>query len=188
MKSGYADAVLLARRKLDTITDTRLICERTGVKWSGGDYLIPWFGEERKLSSGNEAEQILWLHYITAEGTKNPTGEWIPYRDVPGARFYEPNFTARAMRPIVKRFGADPGGLVRAGALIGARSAEAGEAAITLDLLPHLPVMYILWGGDGEFEPRGQILFDKTAPGWLPAEDLVVLASLGAYKLVSLKV
>ena len=36
-----------------------------------------------------------------------------------------------------------------------------------------------------ELDAGGNILFDETAIGWLPAEDLAVLASLGAYRLIS---
>jgi hypothetical protein len=59
-----------------------------------------------------------------------------------------------------------------------------GDASVTLCPLPKLPVTYIIWAGDDELPPAGMILFDSTASGWLPAEDLTVLASLGAYKLI----
>jgi hypothetical protein len=48
-----------------------------------------------------------------------------------------------------------------------------------------LPVTYVIWRGDDELPPAGAILFDGNASGWLPAEDLTVLASIGAYKLVA---
>ena len=59
-----------------------------------------------------------------------------------------------------------------------------GDVSVRINLLSYLPVTYIIWAGDDEFEPSGNILFDKTAAGWLCAEDLVVAASLGAYELV----
>jgi hypothetical protein len=38
--------------------------------------------------------------------------------------------------------------------------------------------------GDDEFDPAGTVLFDKTASGWLNAEDLVYAASFAAYELI----
>jgi hypothetical protein len=39
-------------------------------------------------------------------------------------------------------------------------------------------VTFVLWGGDDEFPPSGNILFDSSAPQFLPTEDFAVLASL----------
>ena len=185
MKVGYADAIALARQKLNSM-DPAEVCQHTGARWDGEEYRLLWLGEEKRLASGEPAEQVLWLHYLTARGSKVMQGKWIAYREVPGALFYEPKFVARAVRPIVKCYGSNPALLHKAGEMLGGERAKAGNAAITLPLLPYVPVTYIIWAGDEEMEAQGNILFDKTAAGWLPAEDLVVLASLGAYKLAGL--
>lgn len=185
MKSGYNAAIALAEEKLKTL-DPLAVCERTGAKWNGSTYLIPWLGGERELYSGNDAEIILWLHYLAALGSKTQSGKWISYREVPSALFYEPKFIARAVKPIVKSYGSCPSKLVDAAKKLGGVKANAGDAAVTINLLPFIPVTYIVWAGDEEMEAAGNILFDKTAVTWLPAEDLVVLASQGAYALAGL--
>jgi len=124
------------------------------------------------------------LHYLTSEGTKKPEGKLISYREVPSALFYEPKFIQRAVNPVIKCFGKDPEKLIEIGGLFGGTKSFEGDASVKINLLPYLPVTYILWAGGGEFEPAGTALFDKTAPGWLDAEDLAVAASLGAYELI----
>ena len=121
---------------------------------------------------------------MTSEGTTRPEGKLISYRDVPGALFYEPKFIQRAVNPIIKCFGGDPEKLVETGAHFGGVRSSEGDASVKINALPYLPVTYILWAGDGEFEPAGTVLFDKTAPGWFEAEDLAVAASLCAYELI----
>jgi hypothetical protein len=60
-----------------------------------------------------------------------------------------------------------------------------GDAAVTIKVLPYLPMTFIIWGGSEEFPPDGNILFDQTAKTWFAAEDLAVLAGLAAYELIS---
>ena len=85
----------------------------------------------------------------------------------------------------MKRFGREPESLSKVGVALGGRPYPAGDGAVTIRPLPRLPVTYIIWKGDDELDAGGNILFDETAIGWLPAEDLAVLASLGAYRLIS---
>ena len=191
MKSGYNDAVNLARKKLENLSPEK-VCKLCGVNFDGESYKIKWLSKEYSLSLNSspdypQALEIIFLHYLISEGTKQPEGKLISYREIPGAMFYEPKFIQRAVNPIVKCFGKNPGKLIEIGELLGGVKSNEGDASVKINLLPYLPVTYIIWAGDDEFEPYGNILFDKTASGWLCAEDLVVAASLGAYELISSK-
>jgi len=185
MKSGYSNAIELALKKLEAL-DKERVCEITGASFENGEYVLPWFNMTGKISEGPDFERIVKLHYLISEGGKRPTGQLIAFREVPGALFYDPKFIARAVTPLVKAFGNNPENLIKTAQLVGGREAKAGDAAVKIDILPFMPVTYIIWGKDDENEASGSVLFDKSAPGWLAAEDLVVLASLGTYKLLSL--
>jgi hypothetical protein len=137
------------------------------------------------LPQGKPPELILWLHYLLSEGAGPPRGTWMSYREAPGARFYEAKFMQRATRPLAAHFGGTPERLAAAGARLGGAAAGVGDVSVTVPLLPYLPLTYVLWSGDEEFEPSGGVLFDRTASGWLCAEDLAVAASLGAYALIA---
>jgi len=188
LKSGYNDAIILARKKLENLSPEK-VCKLCGVNFDGEKYIIKWLSKEYKLSltskpDYSQALEIIFLHYLTSEGTKKPEGKLISYREVPGALFYEPKFIQRAVNPIVKCFGKNLEKFIEIGEFIGGIKSNEGNASVKINLLPYLPVTYIIWAGNDEFEPSGIILFDKTASGWLCAEDLVVAASLGAYELV----
>ena len=96
----------------------------------------------------------------------------------------EVNFIKRAVNPFVKRFGNDPEGLIKAGEALGGYRAENGDASVVINALPYIPVTFIIWLGDDEFEPNGSVLFDDTVNTWLCAEDLAVLGSLCVKELI----
>ena len=190
LKSGYNDAVVLTRKKLENLSPDK-VCKLCGVNFHEDKYIIRWMSKEYELLLNanvspdySQAMEIIFLHYLTSEGTKQPEGKLISYREVPGALFYEPKFIQRAVNPIIRCFGKNPERLVEIGERFGGVKSNEGDASVKINLLPYLSVTYIIWSGDDEFEPAGTILFDRTAYGWLDAEDLVVAASFGAYELV----
>ena len=181
---GYDVALNLAMERLAQ-KPPQTVCEACGARYEGGEFYLPWFNTERSLSDASEAHRILWLHYLTAEGVKKQSGHLIAYREAAPALFYEPNFYKRAVRPLVKCFGNDPQKLIKVGEALGGQAVTLGDAAVVINVLPYLPLTFIIWEGDEEFPPEGNILFDQTAKTWFGSEDLAVLASLVVYELIA---
>ena len=180
---GYDQALNLAAEQLAQIPP-EMVCEACGARYEGGEFFLPWFNTERPLSAAPEACKILWLHYLTARGAKKQSGRLIAYREVAPALFYEPNFYKRAVKPLVRCFGENPQKLVETGKALGGQAAALGDAAVTINVLPYLPMTFIIWQGSEEFPPDGNILFDQTAKTWFVAEDLSWLAGLAVYELI----
>ena len=186
MQSGYDTALSLAFEKLARLTP-ETVCERSGARHGEGGYFLAWFNRERAVSQAPTANKIIWLHYLAAHGVKNPSGRLISYREA-GGLFYEPNFIKRAVQPFVKRFGNDPKGFEETGEALGGQKAEHGDASIIINVLPYIPMTFIIWAGGEEFEPGGSILFDETVKTWLCAEDLAVLGSLSVYEFINFQI
>ncbi len=51
---------------------------------------------------------------------------------------------------------------------------------------PFVPVKYILWEGDEEFPPSGNILFDASISNILSPEDVAWLSGMTVYKLIGI--
>ena len=191
MKSGYNDAVLLARKKLENLSAEK-VCKICGVTFDEYKYIINWCGKYYDVFVGktdkpadyNIALEILFLHYLTSEGTKQAENKLTAFREFPGALFYAPKFVQRAVDPLAKRFGREPAKLIEVGEKLGGIKSDESDFAVRINILPNLPVTYIVHEEDEEFEPEAMVLFDKTASGWLPVEDLVVAASFGTYELI----
>ena len=180
---GYGDALNLAMEQLVQIPP-EAICRTCGARYEGGEFFIPWFIMERSLSAASDTHRIILLHYLTASGVQKQSGRLIAYREVAPALFYASNFYKRAVKPLVDCFGKEPQKLIKAGEALGGQTAALGDAAVTVNVLPYLPVTLIIWEGSEEFPPDGNILFDQMVKTWLGAEDLAVLASLVAYELI----
>jgi hypothetical protein len=131
-------------------------------------------------------EQILILHYMLAQDVPAPTGNWVAYREIPGAAFYFSAFVKRAVDPLKKTFGHNAAGLVRASAQLGGKAAEPGDAAFEFGLFPHVRLRLILWEGDPEFSPEATILFDEAIAKIFSPEDIAWLAGMLVYRLIAL--
>lgn len=129
-------------------------------------------------------EKILVLHYfITAKGTP-PSGQFITFRELPEGIVYLPTFTKRVVKPVMDSFGQEPEKLVKAGELLGGSPADMGDAAVTIPAFSSVSVTYVLWAGDEEFTPQGNVLFDANIPDYLSSEDIITISEVVAWKLV----
>ncbi|MCP4668745.1 MAG: DUF3786 domain-containing protein [Deltaproteobacteria bacterium] len=132
-------------------------------------------------------QQVLLLHYLNGAGGSVLTGEWISYQEVPDGKFYMDAFLRRAKNPMVQGFGGRPELLVKlAKEVYGAMPSDHGDASVVIRALPLVPVALILWKGDEEFPAEGTILFDKSVPQILSAEDIAWLSGMIIYPLMGM--
>jgi hypothetical protein len=103
---------------------------------------------------------------------------------VPDGRFYIDAFQRRAKVPLVQAFGSKPELLSKvATEMYQATPFDRGDFSVVVRALPLVPVALVLWKGDEEFPPDGNILFDRTICKMLPAEDIAWLAGMVVYPL-----
>ena len=164
---------------------------KSGTDFAGGKFQIKFFDRIFLISHPDgrieEAESdvtppqwlhVLLLHYlIQADGTP-VADEWIVYRQLPGAGFFERRFVDMAINPLTKAFGNDIEGFKRGGlALGGTPITRTGDAAFRFLALPKIPMACILYLGDEEVQPFVNVLFDASASAYLPTEDLSLLGT-----------
>ncbi|WP_242868818.1 DUF3786 domain-containing protein [Desulfotomaculum copahuensis] len=130
--------------------------------------------------------QVVLLHYLGQAGPARPENRWISFKELPGGSIYTGPFTNRSILPLVGIFGNRPDELVRAGLLLGGKREQAGDVAVSIPVLPKIPLAFVLWPGDDEFPPSGNVLFDASAPRHLPTEDYAWLPGLALAKMKSL--
>ena len=186
-----------AQKDLERVSPN-VVASMSGAHFEEGKFIIPFFHrsflvhhpEVKVEEAGRDTPpprwlQIIIMHYlINANGTP-VSGTWIAYRHLPGALLFERRFTNSAIQPMLKTFGNDAEGFRRAGiALGGTPMARSGDAAFRFLALPKLPMGCILYLGDEEVPSSINILFDATAPQYLPTEDL---SYLGIYLSVALR-
>jgi len=128
-------------------------------------------------------DKILILHYFTqAKGTL-PSNKTIAYKELPEGADYFPTFSKRAIKPLIDHFGNEPHRLLDAAGILGGRKADYGDVSVTINAFSRVPITLVLWRGDEELPPAGNILFDSTISDYLPIEDINVLCEIIAWKL-----
>lgn len=135
-------------------------------------------------------QQVLILHYLNGAFLSNgapTTGEWISFQDVPDGRFYIGAFIKRAKDPMLRTFGMNAKLMIEsASGLYGATQLDHGDHSLMVRVLPLVPVALVIWEGDDEFPPDGNILFDKNISMILSAEDIAWLAGMVVYPLIGM--
>ena len=82
-------------------------------------------------------------------------------------------------------FGDEPEMLYETSQTVNAKRCDYGDASIEVTVLPRLPIVFVVWGRDEEFESRGSILFDKTAARQLPLDALGAAVQLTISKITN---
>ncbi len=146
---------------------------------------IPGFAFSSSRSSNiTLTAKIITLHYIINASGVPLSGDLVPYEDIPGCRAYAPVFERRVAKPLLTAFGYDRDSFARAGASLGGKTEDFGDASFTLRAFPRVPLTFILWEGDQDFPPSIKVLFDRTIPHYLPLEDIVVISKMAATRIL----
>lgn len=131
-------------------------------------------------------EKLLILHYlIHARGTPL-SHKTISFKELPDIKNYFRTFSQRVLQPIATYFGKEPLKLLDAASHFGGKKADYGDMAVTIPAFERAQVTFVLWRGDEEFPPEASAVFDSTISDYLPAEDIIVLSEILAWKLVKL--
>ncbi len=133
-----------------------------------------------RLPAG-EPVSVLILRYLIGRSKKgyNPLGEWISIKETTGGKLFCSNFTRRAIRPLVDRFGQDPDGL--AGILqedFAGLRVEGADVAVEVETFPGVLVRILFWKSDLDLPADATMLFDRALTEIFIMEDLTVLLTI----------
>ena len=198
---GYELAYKLAGEQLAKFDDIGQQCLKSGARYQVIDsqkiiileylnqsYQIVFPDIDISLIDSEEEvpirDRILILHYFTrAKGTPI-TNKVIAFRELPEGANYFPTFSKRAIKPLLDHFGRQPERLIDAAEKLGGHKVDYGDVGVTINAFSYVPITLVLWQGNGEFAPEGNILFDSTISDYLLTYDITVLCETISWKLV----
>ena len=175
-----------------TQVDPRTAASASGVEYEEDKFIIPLFNwtytvklpgcETTEMGTGVRVPKmlaVLLMHYLThADGTA-VSGIWMSYRQLPGAKLFEQKFINMVSRPMAEFFDSNIGSFMESASALGGQPIDRkGDAAFWFKALPKLPIACIFNIGEDEIPPSINILFDESAPHYLPTEDLTILGGL----------
>lgn len=194
-------AYKLAISELSKVNNLKQLCLKSGaqLKMAGNQTVISLVYLNRvyqirfpdihvSLSASKEIvplrDKLLILHYLIRAKGSPPTDKVITFRELPEGASYFPNFFQRAIKPILDNFGSKPQRLLDSAEKLGGYRADYGDTAVTFNAFSRLGITLVLWRGDDEFAPRGNILFSSTISDYLATEDTTVLCETIVWRLV----
>jgi hypothetical protein len=143
-------------------------CEEKRIKKPG---LSGWDRADDPL-----LELILLVYLLNAQ-EETLAQEMITVQQLKDAHFFQGPHDLHT-KPLIDRFGRDLNGFRVAAASLGGVPIHAGDAGFRIKALPRVPLYYLLWEGDEEFEPRLSILFDRSIEKHLSADGIWGLVQL----------
>ena len=195
---GFDISYKLAHERLARINDIKDQCRKSGARYLGpNEIVINYLNQPYHITlpdidillEGSDVkvplrDKILILHYFTeAKGTP-ATGKLIAYKQLPGGISYFPAFYKRTINHFVSHFGQKPELLVDIVAKLGGYKTDQGDVSMTVNAFDHVPITLVLWRGDEELAPNGNILFDANVSDYLSTEDVTVLIETVIWRLV----
>jgi hypothetical protein len=116
--------------------------------------------------------EIVTLLYLNRVDALYPIGgDMVGIQDLKSAHFFTGPHVLR-LDPLLERYGRDTRGFAEAAAYLSGTAIDAADAAFRLMPFPRIPLYFLLWGGDGEFEPKVSVLFDRSIENCLPAAGI----------------
>ena len=191
MTSPYDETLRLAADRVRA-SDPEAICRTTGARRTPGGLELQYFDgtvevtlpEIRIRPDGISLyERILILHYLDAPGGPSSSGEYVQFKNLPGASFYEPAYRRRGPARLMSRFESAPEQLLTAGAAIGGTAESFGDVSVRLQIFPKIEAVVVLYIGDDELPGEAAVLYRNDIAGYLPLEDIAVVGGLIASRL-----
>lgn len=157
------------------------VARRTGVRFDEAlnGYLIPCLSEELLVLPHREVLEIrsatsrllpdfflslATLHYLLEGRDVSPRGHWIGEKDLPGGETFFRGLHSFPLKSLTALFGEQSELFDRAAERLGGTPLKEGDAAWILNPFPRVPLLFVFWQGDDEFEAEMHLRFDETLP------------------------
>ena len=149
-----------------------------------GDRRISVVQDDSSSKSAGFMEQLCILAYLLGAKDIPPAEKLVKAESLPGGQFLFRGPHSLPTGKLAKAFGDDPEGLIRASRQFDVEKCDFGDGSIRVNVLPRVPLTFVIWRGDDEFEARASILFDQTAGTHLALDALLAAVNLTVKKLL----
>jgi hypothetical protein len=132
-------------------------------------------GKDKKPCRADD--EILFLHYLLNDIPVKKVDEYISFRELSSGVFYLSPYTARTVKPLVKRFGDDIESLKANLNRYNWEPHNIGDFSAKIHAIGDIYLVLIYYFSDDEFPASAELLFPFSIKHVYNTEDAVVLAS-----------
>ena len=176
--------------------DLKNLCENAVAKaFPPKNLVMPFLGREiqvdrvdhclRLLKQGKWERmdypllELLFLVYLLNAGPDFLSHEMISAQELKDSHFFQGPHELK-IGPLLERYGYDLNRFKKAAESLGGEAQNLADVAYKIPAFPKVPLYYLLWVGDDEFEPRLSILFDRSVEKHLQADAIWGLVNVVA--------
>ena len=157
-----------------------------GAEVRDGKLFMRCFGRDVAVGKGGDLQadgiltpwmKMLVLFYIRNGGNKKVSGKWVLHSELKGGLMKYKAFNRECEEPLRKLF---DGHFRETASLVDRYGAVHPDGFATshawlVQVFPRLPVLFLYWPSDDEFESQVSIRFDSTADLCFDVEQLIFL-------------
>jgi hypothetical protein len=148
------------------------------------------YPQEKKIVSLGDMpagflEQLCLLAYLIDAKDLPTAGKLVKAESLPGGQFFFRGPHELPLKKLQDAFGAKAELMLKAAEAVNAEICDFGDASVKVQVLPRVPIVFVIWAGDDEFPARASILFDQTAADQLPLDALMVAVNLSTKALLN---
>ncbi len=160
-----------------------------GARSTGKGLTITCLGRNFEVDAGgvvsSQCHTHAWfslplLDYLLHSAGTEPSGRWVPFRELPKGKTWNPLFEQRCEKPL-KRIADSHGDLFESlvSMFSGTSANRVFDSDISVVLLPfpRVPMLVCYWRPEDGMESALHLFFDDTAEQNLPVESLFTMAT-----------
>ena len=164
----------------------------TGAEWNGETYTLTLVGnryavDPRKRSIWKPDRMERRVSYqagvvllTTLSGSRGvpPSGRMKTPQELPGGRLFFAGAHSLSTKPLEKKFGSDPDGLLSRAKALGGERTTGADLAVVIPGLPLVPLYVLLWTADSDFQARAVIGIDDRSIYHLDLAGILAITNL----------
>ena len=158
VKKHSPNGILLPFFKKDILLDIqkRCLCRQKHDQWERID---------------DSLLELISLVYLLNVSTEPLSHELVSVKDLKTGHFFKGPHELK-IRPLLDRYGHDMDGFKRSAEHLGGELLDMADASYKFLAFPKVPLYYLFWQGDQEFQSNISILFDRSIEDHLAADAI----------------
>ncbi len=125
----------------------------------------------------NPLLELVCLVYLLQAGPESLDREIVGVNELKTAHFFKGPHALK-IQPLVERYGKNLEDFKKAAEEIGGDPLDMADVAYMFHAFPKVPLYYLFWEGDEEFQPRLTVLFDRSIERHLTTDTIWGLVTL----------